>query len=83
MFKRSKIAPLRISIEQVKVAFFLSGVEVLQVLGVKMSRGGSIESNVRSFELFVTIYLSITSINYTKYLIIKLSLLKKASKEVK
>jgi hypothetical protein len=48
-----------------------------------MSRGGSIESNVRSFELFVTIYLSITSINYTKYLIIKLSLLKKGSKEVK
>jgi hypothetical protein len=37
----------------------LSGVEVLQVLGVEMSRGGSTESNVRSCELFVTIYLSI------------------------
>jgi hypothetical protein len=47
-----------------------------------MSRGGTIESNVRSFELFVTIYLSITSINYTKYLIIK-KCKKKASKEVK
>jgi hypothetical protein len=32
IFKRSKIAPLCISIEAVKVAFFLSGVEVLQVL---------------------------------------------------
>jgi hypothetical protein len=40
-----------------KTAFFLSGVEVL---GVKVSTGGSTESNVRSFEVFVTIYLSIT-----------------------
>jgi hypothetical protein len=37
--------------------FFLSGVEVL---GVKVSTGGSTESNVRSFEVFVTISLSIT-----------------------
>jgi hypothetical protein len=46
-----------------------------------VSTGGSIESNVRLFEAFVTIYLSITIINYTKYLIIKLSLLKKAQKK--
>jgi hypothetical protein len=39
-----------------------------------MSTGGLTESNVRSFEAFLTIYLSI---NYTKYLIITLSLLKK------
>jgi hypothetical protein len=73
IFKRSKIAPLCISIETVKAAFFLSGVEVFQVLGVEVSRGGSTESNVRSFEAFVNIYSSITIINYTKYFIIKLS----------
>jgi pyrroloquinoline quinone (PQQ) biosynthesis protein C len=28
-------------------------------LGVEMSKGGSTESNVRSFEAFLTIYLSI------------------------
>jgi hypothetical protein len=33
----SKIAPLCISIETVKVSFFLSGVEVLQVPGVEVS----------------------------------------------
>jgi hypothetical protein len=40
--------------------FFLSGVEVLQVLGVEVATGGSTESNVRLFEAFLTIYLSIT-----------------------
>jgi hypothetical protein len=40
-----------------------------------MSAGGSTESNVRSFEALLTVYLSIP--NYTKCLIIKLSLLKK------
>jgi hypothetical protein len=39
-----------------------------------MSRGGPTESNVRSFEAFLIN-------NYTKYLIIKLSLLKRASKK--
>jgi hypothetical protein len=50
----------QIQIKTVKVAFFLSGVEVLQVIGVEVSIGGSTESNVTSFEAFVTIYLSIT-----------------------
>jgi hypothetical protein len=59
-------------------AFFVSEVEILQVLGLEVSTGGLTESSVRSFEAFVTIYLSITIINYTKYVIIKLSLLKKA-----
>jgi hypothetical protein len=40
IFKRSKIAPLCISIETVKVAFFfLSGVEIFQILGVEVSTG--------------------------------------------
>jgi hypothetical protein len=43
-----------------------------------MSTGGLTESNVRSFEAFLTIYLSI---NYTKYLIITLSLLKRPLKK--
>jgi hypothetical protein len=43
----------------VEVAFFVTGLETLQILGVEMSRGGSTESNVRSFEAFLTIYLSI------------------------
>jgi hypothetical protein len=47
-------------IETVKVDFFLSGVEILQVIGVEVSIGDSTESNVTSFEAFVTIYLSIT-----------------------
>jgi hypothetical protein len=55
IFKRSKIAPLCISIETVEVAFFVT----VQILGVEMSTGGSIESNVRSFEAFFTIYLLI------------------------
>jgi hypothetical protein len=46
-----------------------------------MSIGDSTESNIRSSEAFVMIYLSITMISYTKYLIIELSLLKKASKK--
>jgi hypothetical protein len=41
------------SIEMVQVAFFLSGVEILQVLGVEVSIGGSTESNVKSFEASV------------------------------
>jgi hypothetical protein len=48
-----------ISIETVEAAFFVTGLETLQILGVEMSTG---DSN-------------------TKYLIIKLSLLKKASKK--
>jgi hypothetical protein len=53
IFKRSKIAPLCISIETVKATFFESGVEIFQVLGVEVST-------------VVTIYLSITIITYTK-----------------
>jgi hypothetical protein len=62
--KRSKIAALCISIETVKVSFFLSGVEVLQVLGVEVSqrRLDPVKCKI------------ITIINYTKYLIIKLSI---------
>jgi hypothetical protein len=50
-----QLAPLCISIETVEVAFF-TGLETLQILGVEMSTG---ESNVRSFEAFITIYISI------------------------
>jgi hypothetical protein len=40
-----QIGPLCISIETVKVIFFfVSGVEILQVLGVEVSIGGSTES---------------------------------------
>jgi hypothetical protein len=54
------LANLCISIGTAEVTlFFVSGVEMLQVLGVEVSTGGSTESNVRSFEAFVTIYLSI------------------------
>jgi hypothetical protein len=60
IFKRSKSHLSVSSTETVKMVFFLSEVEVLQVLGVEVSGGGSNESNVRSFEAFVTIYLSIT-----------------------
>jgi hypothetical protein len=48
------------------VAFFVTGVtglETLQIQGVEMSTGGSTESNVRSFEAFLTIYLSIIARN--------------------
>jgi hypothetical protein len=48
----NKIAPVCISIETVKVA---SRKYIVQVLGVEVSTGGSIESNVRLFEAFVTI----------------------------
>jgi hypothetical protein len=40
----------RKSIETVEVAFFVTELETLQILGVEMSTG-STESNVRSFEL--------------------------------
>jgi hypothetical protein len=73
IFKRSKIALLCISIETLKVAFFVKGVEILQVLGVEVSTGGSTESNVRSFEALLTDYLSITIVNYTKYLMMSIS----------
>jgi hypothetical protein len=73
IFKRSKITPLCISRETAKVAVFLSAVEIRQVLGIEVPTGGSTESNAKSFEVFVTIYLSITIFNYTKYLLIKLS----------
>jgi hypothetical protein len=62
--KRSKIAPSYIIIETVEVAFFVTGLETLQVLGVKMSTGISTEP-------------------YFKYLIIKLSILRKASEKSK
>jgi hypothetical protein len=58
MFKRSKIVPLCISIEMVEVAFFVTGLETLQIQAFEMSTGGSTESNVSSFEVFLTIYLS-------------------------
>jgi hypothetical protein len=63
IFKWSKIAPLCISIEAVEVAFFVTGLETLQVLEVEMSTGGSTDSNVRSFEAILTIYLSIITRN--------------------
>jgi hypothetical protein len=62
-FKRSKITPLCISKETVEVAFFVNGFETLQILGVEISTGDSTESNVRSFEAFLTIYLSIITGN--------------------
>jgi hypothetical protein len=34
----------------VEVAFFVTGLETLQILGVEMTTGDSTESNVRSFE---------------------------------
>jgi hypothetical protein len=37
---RSKIVPLCISIETVEVAFFLTGLETLQIQGVEMSTDG-------------------------------------------
>jgi hypothetical protein len=50
IFKLSKIAWL----------FFVTGLETLQILGVEMS---TTESNVRSFEAFLKIYLSIITRN--------------------
>jgi hypothetical protein len=58
--RMSKITSLCISIETVKAAFFSERSRNTSSLGVKVSTGGSTESNVRSFEAFVTIYLSIT-----------------------
>jgi hypothetical protein len=62
---------LCISIETVEVAFFVTGLETLQIQGVKISTGGSTALNIRSFEAFLTIYLSIATRNM--YLIIKAS----------
>jgi hypothetical protein len=42
----------------VEVAFFVTGLETLQIQAFEMSTGGSTESNVSSFEVFLTIYLS-------------------------
>jgi hypothetical protein len=47
----------------VEVAFFVTELETLQILGVEMSTGGSTELNVRSFEAFLTVYLSIITRN--------------------
>jgi hypothetical protein len=47
----------------IEVAFSATRLETLQILGVEMSTGGSTESNVRSFEAFLTIYLSIITRN--------------------
>jgi hypothetical protein len=58
LFKRSKIAPLCISIETV-----VTGLETVQIQGVEISTGGSTESNVRSFKAFLTIYLSVITRN--------------------
>jgi hypothetical protein len=46
-----------ICIKTVEVGFFVTRLDTLQILGVEMSTGGSTESNVRSFEAFLTIYL--------------------------
>jgi hypothetical protein len=54
-----KIYLFFVSIQTVEVALFVTGVETLQILGVEMSTGGSTESNVRSFEAFLTTYLSL------------------------
>jgi hypothetical protein len=62
-FKQSKIASLCISIETVEVTFFVTGLETLQILGVEVTTGGSTESNVRSFEAFLTICLLIITRN--------------------
>jgi ABC-type arginine transport system permease subunit len=58
-----KITLLCISIETVEVGFFVTGVETLQILGVELSTGGSTKSNLRSFQAFFTIYLSIITTN--------------------
>jgi hypothetical protein len=52
-----------ISIETVEVAFFVTELKTLQILGVEMSTGDLTESNVRSFEALLTIYLSIITRN--------------------
>jgi hypothetical protein len=57
------MASLCISMATVEVAFFVTELETLQILGVEMSTGGSTELNVRSFEAFLTVYLSIITRN--------------------
>jgi hypothetical protein len=54
MFYLQAVEKPCISLEMVEVAFFLTGLKTLQILGVQMSTGGSTESNVRSFETFLT-----------------------------
>jgi hypothetical protein len=62
---RSRKELLRVSLyKRLKCFFFVTGLETLQIQGVKMSTGGSSESNVRSFEAFLTIYLSIITQNF-------------------
>jgi hypothetical protein len=53
--------PLCIFIKTVEVASFF--VTALQILAVEVSTGGSTDSNVRSFEALLTIYLSIITRN--------------------
>jgi hypothetical protein len=43
---------LCIAIETLEVAFFVTGLETLQIQGVEMSKDGSTQSKVRSFEAF-------------------------------
>jgi hypothetical protein len=40
---------------KVEVAFFVTVLKILQIQGVEMSTGGSIESNVRLFEAFILV----------------------------
>jgi hypothetical protein len=47
IFKRSKIAPLCISIELLKWLFFVTGLETLQTIVVEMSTGGSAQLQPR------------------------------------
>jgi hypothetical protein len=58
-----RVSSLCISIKTVEVAFFVTGLETLQILGGEMFTGGSTQPNVRSFEAFLTIYLSIITRN--------------------
>jgi hypothetical protein len=46
IFKGSKIAPLCISIETVEVAFFVTGLEALQILGVEMLSCDPLEDKI-------------------------------------
>jgi hypothetical protein len=54
-----RVSSLCISIKMV----FVTGLETLQILGGEMFTGGSTQPNVRSFEAFLTIYLSIITRN--------------------
>jgi hypothetical protein len=42
-----------VSTKTVEVAFFVTGLERLQIQGVEMPTGGSTESNVRSLKHFI------------------------------